>query len=198
MDSLLIFFEGEDITILRQVWRHPTQWHCVKILATSTITSYTVHSEHVCVPTSNTGWIQRVEQILPTELPPRTWTAMPLEPRQPHRRHRSSWGPSRSSPASVGRPFPLLKHKFEHPGPSVGTGSFWVQVGGIATLGTAADGGILDVCFLFVGNWLSFGVRIFCVGGDCCRVAPEVRVLFASLLYSRPLKSWSVHDVKTS
>jgi len=48
-------------------------------------------------------------------------------------------------------------------------------VGGIAMLGTAVEGGMLDVCVLFVGNWLSFGVSRFCVGGDCCNVASKVR-----------------------
>jgi len=134
-----------------------TQWQCVRILATSVRTSQATHSEQVFVlPTSNTGWIQRVERTLPIELAPRTWTATPPEPRQPRRRHRSSWGPSRSSPAYVGRPFPLLKHKFEHPGSLVGSVCVWGQVGGIATLGTAFEGGMLDVCVLFVGNLLSF------------------------------------------
>jgi len=116
-----------------------TQRHCVKILATSIRRSHAVHSEQVCLPTSNTGWIQWVEQTLPAELSPRTWTATPPEPRQPHRQHRSSWGPSRSSPASVGRPFPLLKHKFENPGSSVDTICAWDQMNWIVTPGTAVE-----------------------------------------------------------
>lgn len=43
-----------------------------------------------------------------------------------------------------------------------------------------------------------FFVNIFCVGGDRCSVASEVRVLFVSLLYSRTFNSRNVHDVKTS
>jgi hypothetical protein len=70
-------------------------------------------------------------------------------------------------------------------------------VAGIATPGTVVEGGILDIRVLFVGNWLSFGISSFCVCGDCYSVASEVRVLFVRLLYSRPLNSRNVHDVKT-
>ena len=115
MDSLLPTSVGEGITILRKVGRHSPKDTVSKYLQLLSDTSHAVRSEQACLPTSNTGWIQQVEQTLPAELPPSSWTATPPEPRQPRRRHRSSWGPSHSSPASVVLPFPHLKHKFEHP-----------------------------------------------------------------------------------
>lgn len=174
-----------------------TQWQCVKMLATSIRTSNAVHGEKACLPTSNTRWKRRVEQTPPAELPPRTWTATPPEPRQLRRRHRSSWGPSRSSPASFGRPFQLLKHKFEHLGSKLILFAFevkWVKLQLLEEL-------LKEECWTFV-FYMSEKVQFWCQQVLCRWRLLQCRfwntLLVVSLLYSRSLNSRNVRDVKTS